>query len=28
MHRIALASLHDEFARVQSARDVLATLPQ
>jgi nicotinamidase-related amidase len=28
MHRIALASLHDEFARVQSARDVLASLPQ
>ena len=28
MHRIALASLHDEFARVQSASDVLASLPQ
>ena len=28
MHRIALASLHDEFARVQPAREVLATLPQ
>lgn len=27
MHRVALASLHDEFAQVQSARDVLARLP-
>ena len=24
MHRLALASLHEEFAQVQSARDVLA----
>ena len=28
MHRIALASLHDEFAQVRSADDVLAGLPQ
>ncbi len=27
MHRVALASLHGEFAQVQSARDVLARLP-
>lgn len=27
MHRVALASLHGEFAEVQSARDVLARLP-
>jgi nicotinamidase-related amidase len=27
MHQVALASLHDEFAQVQSTRDVLAHLP-
>ncbi len=27
MHRVALASLHGEFAQVQAARDVLARLP-